>query len=309
MYRQTRVIALCAFAVSLPLSSCADADAEGRTTSRPSKDVITREAALRWETKPSGVQVAVLYGDTARAEPFGLRLKYPAGYRKDPHYHPYDAFVTVLSGSYYRGYGTTFDREKGIHLVTGTFSKNPAGVSHYEWVEEPAELEVHALGPWGTAYVDAAGERLEPGQHDGRGGACGGVECMFDAAGVPPTGKNKPIVIKPDEITWTKRADGDEIALLYGDPSKSGPFVMRVRSPIGSREMPHHHNQAAFITFLSGTFHFGTGTRFDESNAGPLATGDVIRVRSGLPHFKWNDAPSVVEVHATGPWKTIASDQ
>ena len=141
---------------------------------------VTRASGLRWETKASGVQVAVLYGDTSRPGPFGLRLRYPIGYRKNPHYHPRDAFVTVLSGSYYRGYGNAFDPKKAIHLVAGTFSVNPAGVSHYEWVEEPAELEIHAVGPWGTAYVDAEG-RPQKSRHNGtHGEACGGGECVLE---------------------------------------------------------------------------------------------------------------------------------
>ena len=83
---------------------------------------------------------------------------------------------------------------------------------------------------------------------------------------------------------------------------------MRVRSRPGSREVPHYHPQAAFITFLSGGFNFGTGARFVESETAKLGVGDVIHVHAGLPHFKWNDAPSVVEVHATGPWGTTSSN-
>ena len=119
---------------------------------------------LSWETLPSGVQRAVLFGDPDVPGTFILRLRYPAGYSKAPHYHPHDAFVTVLSGGYFRGYGNAFDESAAFELTQGTFSVNPAGVSHYEWTTSPAELQIQATGPWGSTYVDEDG-RAKPASH------------------------------------------------------------------------------------------------------------------------------------------------
>ena len=70
----------------------------------------------------------------------------------------------MLEGRYFRGYGTSFD-EAGTHELTpGTFSVNPGGVPHYEWTTEAAVLEVHAVGPWQTTYVDAQGEPTDQEQ-------------------------------------------------------------------------------------------------------------------------------------------------
>jgi hypothetical protein len=132
----------------------------GNTGERP-KPIVKKPADLVWVHQPSGVEVAVLQGDPSRRGPFTLRLRYPAGYRKAPHYHPKDAFVTVLSGGYFRGYGNRFDEASGIELTPGTFSMNPGKVSHYEWTTMPAELQVHATGPWGSVYVDEEGQPLE----------------------------------------------------------------------------------------------------------------------------------------------------
>ena len=126
-----------------------------------SEPVVLTPQDIRWETRSSGVQVAVLAGDPKKPGPFVLRLRYPAGYQKEPHTHPRDAYVTVLSGSYHRGYGNSFDKSKAFTLVSGTFSVNPAGVSHYEWTTEAASLEVHGVGPWSTQYVGKDGKPID----------------------------------------------------------------------------------------------------------------------------------------------------
>lgn len=128
-------------------------------TSHPT---VKKPEELQWMQRSSGVQVAVLHGDPAKPGPFVLRLRYPAGYHKGPHYHPRDAYVTVLSGRYFRGYGSVEERPEAIELTPGTFSVNPAGVSHYEWTTEPAELQVQATGPWESVYVDADGKPTAP---------------------------------------------------------------------------------------------------------------------------------------------------
>ena len=119
-----------------------------------SEPVVLRPHDIRWEARGEGVRAAVLHGDPDQPGPFTLRLEYPAGYRKGPHTHPRDAYVTVLKGRYFRGYGNTFDESDAFELTPGTFSVNPGGVSHYEWTTEPAVLQVHAVGPWATTYVD-----------------------------------------------------------------------------------------------------------------------------------------------------------
>ena len=129
----------------------------GKGLNNDDAPVVLSPEALTWTEREGGVRVAVLYGDQNQPGPFVLRLQYPAGYRKGPHYHPGDAQVTVLSGSYFRGYGYTIDETQAFRLTPGTFSVNPGGVAHYEWTTEPAMLEVHADGPWRTIYVDEQG--------------------------------------------------------------------------------------------------------------------------------------------------------
>ena len=74
---------------------------------------------------PKGAQIAVLYGDPDKAEPFVFPLKYPAGYKVAAHMHPNDYDVTVLSGTMYMGMGDKFDPARGEGL-------NPAGTCIFQ---------------------------------------------------------------------------------------------------------------------------------------------------------------------------------
>ncbi len=155
---------LCSVALLLAFGVCLSAD-PARSDSQPpegsAEPLVVRSEDLQWTERPSGVRVAVLQGDPSAPGPFTLRLQYPAGYRKGPHHHPRDAYVTVLSGRYYRGYGSRFDESRREELTPGTFSVNPGGVNHYEWTTEPALIQVHAVGPWETIYVDDDGRPVD----------------------------------------------------------------------------------------------------------------------------------------------------
>ena len=58
----------------------------------------------------------------------------------------------------------------------------------------------------------------------------------------------------PAEIKWVRNAAGtNESAVLFGDPSKAGPYVMRVKWFPGNMSRPHFHPNDRFFVVLSGT--------------------------------------------------------
>ena len=112
-----------------------------------------REAmcARRWLA-----QIAVLYGDPDKAEPFVFRLKFPAGYKVAAHMHPNDYDLTVLSGTMYLGMGDKLDPARGDGLKTGGYLHLPKGTHHYEWTNEDTVIELSGVGPVGMTYLDPA---------------------------------------------------------------------------------------------------------------------------------------------------------
>ena len=93
--------------------------------------VIAQPESLKWTAAPpvlpKGAQIAAVYGDPDKAEPFVFRLKFPAGYKVAAHMHPNDYNVTVLSGTMYLGMGDKLDTSRNQALNVGGYLHLPKG--------------------------------------------------------------------------------------------------------------------------------------------------------------------------------------
>ena len=74
---------------------------------------LSGDPSITWGPAPAvfppGAQLAVLEGDPSKSEEFTVRLRMPSGYKIPPHTHPTDEHVTVVSGQFKGGMGSTFD--------------------------------------------------------------------------------------------------------------------------------------------------------------------------------------------------------
>jgi quercetin dioxygenase-like cupin family protein len=115
--------------------------------------------ALKW-TAPAayatGAQFAVVKGDPTKEGFYVVRLKVPAGFKIQPHSHPNDENVTVLSGTFNIGTGDKFDDEKGASIKAGGYSYVAKGMTHYAWFPEDTVIQLHGTGPQGITYVNPA---------------------------------------------------------------------------------------------------------------------------------------------------------
>ncbi len=103
---------------------------------------------------PSGARMAVLEGDPLKEGYFSLRLKFPAGYRVPPHWHPGDERVTVISGKVQLGLGDTYDVSKMRDLPAGSYFSLPPKATHFVTAKEESVIQISTLGPWGLTYVN-----------------------------------------------------------------------------------------------------------------------------------------------------------
>jgi quercetin dioxygenase-like cupin family protein len=92
------------------------------------------------------------------------------------------------------------------------------------------------------------------------------------------------------------------LAILVGDPTSSGPYVIRVHLPAGTKMMPHKHPEDRVYTVISGVFYIGLGETFDESKLMAFAPGSVVVLPGDQPHFHWaRSGDYITQVTAVGP--------
>ena len=124
--------------------------------------------AIEWSpvgSLPPGAEAAVLEGDPAKAEPFTMRIKFPANYVVPVHTHPAVERVTVLEGTLHLGIGETFDRDAAMALPEGGLAVMDSGVAMYGFTaDEGAVIQLNGEGPWGIDYLDPSQDpRQAPG--------------------------------------------------------------------------------------------------------------------------------------------------
>lgn len=92
------------------------------------------------------------------------------------------------------------------------------------------------------------------------------------------------------------------LAVLVGQPSESGPYVIRVKVPHGVKMMPHRHPEDRIYTIVSGVFYIGLGNQFDADKLEAYPPGTVIVLPGNTSHFHWaKSSEYIAQVSAIGP--------
>ncbi|HEY4284506.1 MAG TPA: cupin domain-containing protein [Chthoniobacterales bacterium] len=114
-------------------------------------------------------------------------------------------------------------------------------------------------------------------------------------------------ILGPSDLVWSDTPPGlpagAKMAVLDGDPTKAGPFTVRMQSPDGYKIPPHTHPGPERITVISGTLHLGMGEKFDETAGHEMAAGSFAVMPAGMKHFAWTTGDTVVQIHSEGPFK------
>jgi quercetin dioxygenase-like cupin family protein len=111
--------------------------------------------------------------------------------------------------------------------------------------------------------------------------------------------------ILPDDIDWKPFAafpPEARLAVLVGQPTEPGPYLIRVKVPHGVKIMPHRHSEDRLYTVISGVFYIGQGEQFNAAKLHAYPPGAVIVLPSDTWHFHWaKDGEYVTQVTAIGP--------
>jgi quercetin dioxygenase-like cupin family protein len=113
-------------------------------------------------------------------------------------------------------------------------------------------------------------------------------------------------IFTPDELKWQDGPKslpaGAKITVLEGDPTKEGPFVMRLKLPDGYSIPAHTHPKTERLTVLSGTFNIAMGENLDKKSGRKMPAGTFGFWAAGMKHFVWAEGETVVQLHGMGPW-------
>ena len=92
------------------------------------------------------------------------------------------------------------------------------------------------------------------------------------------------------------------LAVLVGEPSEDGPYVIRVNVPHGVKLMPHRHPEDRIYTVISGVFYIGLGDQFEPDRLEAYPPGAVIVLPGNTSHFHWaKSGDYITQVSAIGP--------
>jgi quercetin dioxygenase-like cupin family protein len=111
--------------------------------------------------------------------------------------------------------------------------------------------------------------------------------------------------VLPEDVEWRPYAafpPSARLAVVVGNPTEPGPYVIRVKVPAGVKLMPHRHPEDRVYTAISGVFYIGLGEQFDSDKLEAYPPGAVIVLPGGTAHFHWaRSGEYVSQVSANGP--------
>ena len=116
----------------------------------------------------------------------------------------------------------------------------------------------------------------------------------------PPHG-----MFTPADIKWSDAPPslpkGSKMAVLYGDPSKDGLFIIRAKLPANYRIPAHSHPTDENVVVVSGELFMGMGNRLDKKVGHGLGVGGFALMPANANHFAYTKAETTIVLFGRGP--------
>jgi hypothetical protein len=108
----------------------------------------------------------------------------------------------------------------------------------------------------------------------------------------------------PDQIEWKDPmgVSGAKTAVLVGDPSKPGMYVVLTKWMPHNMSRPHFHPNDRFITVIKGTWWVGSGNKFDPDSTVPMPAGTFVTHFGKQVHYDGaKDEETILQIVGEGP--------
>jgi quercetin dioxygenase-like cupin family protein len=103
---------------------------------------------LSFTGRPGQAQLATVFGDPGKPGLYGMVIRWPPHTTSRPHSHPFDRFITVLSGTWWVATGAHYDQAAMVPIIPGSFVTHHAGEIHYDGThDDSAMIYVVGMGP------------------------------------------------------------------------------------------------------------------------------------------------------------------
>jgi hypothetical protein len=134
----------------------------------------------------------------------------------------------------------------------------------------------------------------------------GSATTIFTLFGLVNAAEPDPKVMKvtlPADIKWSTSASGNSTAVLYGDPSKPGLYIVLTKWSAGHMSRPHMHPNDRYVTVISGTWWVGWGPKYDPAGSFVTHYGKQIHYDGA------KDGDCVLQIVGMGPAESTPAEQ
>jgi len=121
-----------------------------------------------------------------------------------------------------------------------------------------------------------------------------------------------PVVrVLPEQVKWVPEPDGlgFQQAVVEGDPSKPGVYIVHVKFPPWVMSRPHFHDETRYATVIKGTWYTGEGNTFAPEKTVALKAGSYMKHPAKTAHFDGAKGEEVIiQLMGMGPSITTRVD-
>jgi quercetin dioxygenase-like cupin family protein len=111
----------------------------------------------------------------------------------------------------------------------------------------------------------------------------------------------------PEQVQWVDEPNGMgfQRAIIEGDPTKPGLYVVRVKFPPWVMSNNHFHQEDRHAVVIKGTWYTGTGDAFAPGSTVGLKPGSYMKHPAGAHHFDGAKEEEVIlQIIGYGPSTT-----
>jgi hypothetical protein len=105
--------------------------------------------------KTANSDTAILAGDPTKPGIYVELTRWHAGHMSRPHFHPFDRYITVISGTWWVGTGTKYDPATTVGMPPGSFVTHYAKGVHWDGAKDAdCVIEIVGMGPATTTSAE-----------------------------------------------------------------------------------------------------------------------------------------------------------